>query len=90
LTGGIVAGTFLFAANPIQKRIEGMGEGKSRRSRPAGAGAEESYRAALRFALKDKRLTKEEERSLLVLAHDLGIAPARAFELRDELEGAKT
>ena len=40
----------------------------------------------LQFALKDENLSASEERSLVVLAHDLGIPPRRAFELRDEVE----
>ena len=85
LTGGVIAGAFLFAASPVQRAFESMGEHKSPRGRGKRVQAEDSYRAALRFALKDQKLTKEEERSLVLLAHDLGIAPPRAYELRDEI-----
>ena len=49
------------------------------------ATAEESYRDALRLALRDRRLSATEQRSLMVLADQLGIRAARAAEIQDEV-----
>jgi hypothetical protein len=90
--GGIVAGAFLFAAQPLQRAFERIGSTSADRapantSAPRGqAAAEESYLLALRLALRDKLLSRDEERGLVVLAHDLGIAPRRAHELQDQVE----
>lgn len=79
LVGGAVAGALLFAASSVQRKIE---------TRPA-SDKETSFRAAVRMALKDGHITREEERHLVVLADHLGIRPARAYELRDEEERAR-
>lgn len=93
LTGGIVAGAFLFAANPVQRAIEQMRApvAESAASLPADHGSrlherESAYREAVRLALKDRRLTREEDRHLLRLAHHLGIPSPRAMEIHDEVE----
>ncbi|MHB8605762.1 MAG: hypothetical protein ACYDCK_10960 [Thermoplasmatota archaeon] len=85
LLGGIVAGTFLFAASPIQHAIEGRRVALPRPSGGPNAAREASFRAAIKMALKDGTITREEERHLIVLAEHLGIAPSRAYELRDEV-----
>lgn len=82
LLGSIVAGYFLFAATPIQRAIERAG-------RPRGDVApaqnvvanEDAFRRALRVALRDKVLTREEEIDLHHLAAQLGIPAGRAHEL---------
>jgi hypothetical protein len=90
LMGGVVAGAFLFAAQPLQRAIERMGAGDRAPAptvAPRGqAAAEESYLLALRLALRDRVLSRDEERGLVVLAHDLGIPPRRAHELQDQVE----
>lgn len=86
--GGIVAGAFLFAANPIQRAFEASrAAARDDRLRPAaGPDARETYRKALRLALHDGPMTRAEERHLADLAHDLGIAYPDALRLRDEVE----
>ena len=88
LTGGVVAGAFLFAANPIQKRIERAGEGKSH-TRPTAAApqAEAAFRNAVALAYKDRRFTHKEELALADLAEQLGLGARRATEIRHEIEG---
>lgn len=88
IMGGIVAGAFLFAASPIQRAMERVGDrGRGPTDVARGpAAAEESYLLALRLAFRDRVLSREEERGLVVLAHDLGIAPRRAHELQDQVE----
>lgn len=82
LTGGVIAGAVLFAASPIQKAIEQRGP------RPAATSArgEESYRKALRMAVRDRKLTRDEETALHELAHDLGISGPQAHALLVEAE----
>jgi hypothetical protein len=86
LSGGIIAGTFLFAANPIQKRIERVTE----RSPAAGRATnvqEDAYRSALRLALRGG-ITRIEELELARIADAHGIGAVRALELRTEVERA--
>ncbi len=91
IMGGIVAGVFLFAASPIQRAMERVGErrreGAAITVRPADADARENaYREAVRLALRDRVLTREEDRHILRLAHHLGISSPRAMEIQDEVQ----
>lgn len=96
LMGGVAAGALLFAANPIQRAIERLGDhtpgrpttGNARRPRDAAQDAERegAYREAVRLALRDRTLTREEERHLLRLAYQLGVPTPRAMEIHDEVE----
>lgn len=89
LGGGVIAGTFLFAASPVQRAFEGARNGlrgnepKTTVRRPRG---EKLYREALRIALVDRKVTKEEELHLFQLAEELGLGAGRAFELRQVVE----
>lgn len=89
IAGGVVAGTFLFAANPIQKGIERASE---RQHRPAASssgpalGNEDAFRVAVQLAFKDRRFTNAEELALADLAERLGIGARRATEIRHEIE----
>ncbi len=88
LTGGVIAGAILFAASPLQKAFERMGEGKAdvpRRSAPALG--EAAFRSAVTLAYKDRRFTQGEELALADLAEQLGLGPRRAAEIRHEIEG---
>lgn len=91
LMGGVAAGAFLFAASPLQRALE------ARRAPPPGptsspdaSGAsrvqEDRYRAALRLALRDRALTRDEEIDLHRLAEGLGLPAGRAHELLVEVE----
>jgi hypothetical protein len=87
LGGGVIAGAFLFAASPIQKRMERIGEGKaSPRSIGVAAQAEAAFRNAVALAYKDRRFTHKEELALADLAEQLGLGARRATEIRHELE----
>jgi hypothetical protein len=87
LTGGIIAGAVLFAANPVQKAIERATERQPRdRSKPASGKAQENaYKAAVRLALRGG-ITSREEMDLARIAEAHGIGPVRALELRREME----
>ncbi|MEA3165207.1 MAG: hypothetical protein QOJ26_51, partial [Thermoplasmata archaeon] len=97
LSGGVIAGTFLFAASPLQRAFERMGERTTKAiSEPAAPAfhqptprQEEAFREAVRFALRDHRLTGEEEVRLFRVAEALGISAGRAMELRHEVERAQ-
>lgn len=98
LTGGIVAGAFLFMAQPLQRAAERLMSGEAApgaRAREVAhvvgdvARREEMYRKALRIALHDRKVSREEELHLFQLAEELGIGAGRAMELRHEVEGAK-
>lgn len=101
LMGGVIAGTLLFAVNPIQRAVERLAEkavpvsrmeGDGGPSPMAGATArrDEDFRNALRLALRDRKIKVEEERQLFRLAETLGIGAARAFELRLEVDAERT
>jgi hypothetical protein len=87
-TGGIVAGAFLFVASPVQKAIERINERKSVQVLPRSSKGEndEAFRAAVQFALRDRRLSHAEEMSLADLAERLGIGVKRATEIRHQVE----
>lgn len=93
LTGGVIAGTFLFAASPVQRAFERMGEKRPAgdgRGRPASASAgkeqEAAYRDAVRLALRDRRFEPAEEIALANLADRLGLTAMRAIEIRLAVE----
>lgn len=90
LMGGVVAGAFLFAAAPIQRAFEAVRDPAPRAAPdappPASPAAHETYRKALRLALHDGAMTREEERHLADLAHDLGVTYRDALALRDDVE----
>lgn len=98
LTGGIVAGAFLFAATPIQRALErgftpaAAGWRGDTGGAPEGARAarsaeiERAYKVALRRMHADGRVTEEEEVALSHLADELGITARRATEMRHEIE----
>jgi hypothetical protein len=91
LMGGVVAGTVVFAASPIQRAMEAKATRQPREPAPVAAAPiarrEQTYRNALRLALRDRKLTAEEESHLFELAEDLGIGAGRAFQLKREIEG---
>jgi hypothetical protein len=91
LTGGIVAGAAVFAAYPLQKAAEKAME--KRASGPDGrrpSTGEAAYRTALGLALRDRRLSSEEELELARLADQLGVGAVRALEIRGEVAGRRT
>jgi hypothetical protein len=90
--GGLVAGVFLFAASPIQRSFERMG---NRLPAPTPSGARdglpdpsrfEAYRAAVRAAVADGVMTPTEEEHLADVAHHLNLSPRDALRLRREVE----
>lgn len=93
LMGGIVAGALLFVANPVQRAMERVVGGRDAAT-PPGAEAtrddatarEDAYRDALRFALRDDTLTREEELRLHGIAEHMGITGRRAHALLMEIE----
>ena len=91
--GIAAAGMLVFAMAPLHRAAERLA-GKavpvnaSGWGPPEGAPAdrETSYRHAVELALRDRHLTRDEERRLLQLAHHLGIPPVRAAAIHDEVE----
>ena len=83
--GGVIAGMLLFVANPIQRAAERIvsGETPGRRGEHRYA---EAYRLAVRAAVGDGRLTRDEEGHLAELAEHLGIGAGEALRLRREVE----
>lgn len=88
LMGGVVAGSLIFAASPLQRAIEARGNGNATpTTTPTGDDrASELYRATLRRYLRDGTLSREEERHLAHLAGELRIDAGHAFEMREEIE----
>lgn len=91
LMGGVVAGAVVFAASPIQRAMEAKAQPRPANSVTLAAAnrREEDFRNALRLALRDRRVSREEEAQLFRLAESLGIGAGRAFELRDEAEAER-
>jgi hypothetical protein len=97
LTGGVVAGTFLFAASPVQRAMERVGArspaGLPRTQRgpeaKAGKHQEAAFRDAVRLAWKDRRFDQAEEVTLANLADSMGLTAKRATEIRHEVEREK-
>lgn len=86
LMGGVLAGTFVFAASPIQRAMERTSQQHPKPGAAASGSAADGYRAALRAAMRDGILTRREERHLAEVAMALGISPVQALDLRDEVE----
>lgn len=89
LTGGVVAGAFLFAANPVQRRVERMGERTAAGvSAPAtfSTSGHDAFRAAVRAALADGVMTGAEEEHLADVAHHLALSPRDALRLRRDIQ----
>lgn len=89
-----IAGTLVFAMAPLQRMAEKLAAKAvpvqptavmESRIATAGSEREESFRRAVRVALRDRRMTRDEERDLLELAHHLGISPLRAGRIQDEI-----
>lgn len=88
--GAVAAGLLLFALAPLQRAADAL----ARRAVPSDAipsGApasrrEEVYRKALRVALRDRAITREEETHLHEVAEELGIGAGRAHALMVEVE----
>ena len=85
LMGGIVAGTFLFAAAPLQRALEGRGASPPSRGLPKAV-HEEVYKAAVRLALRGG-IDPREQVELMRIADAHGITHMRAAALRREVEG---
>lgn len=92
--GLLAAGALVFALAPLQRAAERLAERAvpvSTKSQmgasPIGAArGEASYRKAVRLAMRDRRITREEEGHLHELARDLGIDGARAHAILVEVE----
>ncbi len=94
ITGGLVAGAFLFAAQPLQRAMENLISNRGARTpRPVTSGAatenERVYRLALEKFGADGRVTADEELALAHLADVMGITTRRATELRLDLARKK-
>lgn len=97
--GGVAAGVLLFAAAPLQRAAERLASGEralAPTARPASwpdDHARQSYRLAVKAALADGSITRDEDVHLADLAQHLGIGAGDAVRLRHdverELEGAR-
>lgn len=97
LTGGVMAGAFVFAASPIQRTFERMSSREPpaprgappRKAMTAGKQQEDAFRGAVRLAWKDRRFDQSEELALAVLADSMGLPASRATAIRHEVEREK-
>ncbi|HVL88082.1 MAG TPA: hypothetical protein VM681_08800 [Candidatus Thermoplasmatota archaeon] len=89
--GIAAAGLLVFALAPLMQFAERVANaavpvaGSDALPR-AAAEPEEMYRGAVRLALRDHLLTREEERALFRLARGLSLSPDRAHEILVEVE----
>lgn len=88
--GLVAAGTLVFAIAPLQRAAERLAERAVPVVPRIGANgsypSESSFRKAVRLALRDRRLTRDEEGHLHELARDLGLDGARAHAIMAEIE----
>lgn len=88
--GGVIAGAFLVAARPIERAIERVTLGPRPEASALAAttppAQEERYRNAVRLALRDRVVTRDEEHHLFALAQGLGLTPERAHRILVEVE----
>lgn len=91
--GILAAGALVFAIAPLSRVADRLAEkavpvaGTAAPTVVTGnTGKEESYRKALRMALRDRKLTREDEAALHEMANDLGISGPRAHALLVEAE----
>ena len=89
--GGVAAGVLLFAAAPLQRAAERLASGERESQSPTtgrdpGEHARHSYRLAVKAALADGSITREEDVHLADLAQHLGIGAGDAVRLRHEVE----
>lgn len=78
--GGVVA-TISIVVGP---KVEGLVQRRSKRERAEGA-----FRDAVELAWRDRQLTLEEDRKIMLLAGQLGVSVARAYEIRDAVSTAR-
>lgn len=90
LTGGVVAGAFLFAAQPIQRAVERVNaqevEVAGAPPRREGPAAASTFKAAVRAARHDGVVSPAEELHLAEVADGLGLTPGEMVRLRHEVE----
>lgn len=93
--GIAAAGSLVFTMAPLQRIGERLAQKAvpiadesvpaiHARSRPGA----DTYRRAVRLALKDRKLTTDEEVELAHVAHDLGLSAPDATRIRHEVEDA--
>jgi len=91
--GILAAGALVFAIAPLSRVADRLAEkavpitGASAASGTSPRSAD-TYRRAVRLALKDRKLTTDEEVELAQVAHDLGLSAPDATRIRHEVEHA--
>jgi hypothetical protein len=85
LLGGVIAGCFLFAAQPVQRMIERRSERRVG-VQPASSQSELVFKAAVRTAISEGPVTSAQERHLSEVAHHLGIGAMDMIRLKQEVE----
>lgn len=90
VVGLLAAGALVFVMAPLQRAAERFAERavpETTQDPPTiPTEKEEMYRDAVRLALRDRTLTRAEERHLFRLARGLGLTPDRAHEILVEIE----
>lgn len=89
--GLIAAGGLVFAITPLQRAAERLAQKAVPVASHAGVATAatrgaDSFRRAVRLALKDRTLTHDEELDLATVAHDLGLTGPEATRIRLEVE----
>jgi hypothetical protein len=91
--GIFAAGVLVFAIAPLSRLADRLAEKVVPRTAgdgaldPAAPEREEAYKKAVLLALRDRQLSRAEERDLFQLARALGLETGRAHQILVELEG---
>lgn len=87
--GIVAASALVFALSPLQRladRFASRAIPEPSAPLVAGSSAHAAFRAGVRAALADGRVTRAEERHLAELAQRLGLGPMKALSLKEEVE----
>jgi len=83
--GIVAAGLLVFAISPLSRLADRVAERAVPMAIPTDADSEATFRDAVQYTLRDRRMTQQEEIHLARLAESLRIRAARATEIRHEV-----
>jgi hypothetical protein len=83
------AAILVFGLSPLHRAAERLASkaapAETSETQTEDRAREDKYRAAVRLALRDRSLSREEERVLVGLAQELGVDAMRAYAIHDEV-----